>query len=603
LSFNKFINKFLKKLQHIIQDYDSLDECLRNFYFDLCHYNYIKLHELTGEGGTSFELELANDLMGQLFENAKEYSGTTIYPPHNHYFYFPNLLSKHEQLLNQYNNASNRFVIIKKSVLYASYKYHSAQFYKFVDWHKNHKVGLWQIDPQFAENLRSKINEKYGKEILTSVNLAFWRNHCAVQCDLNPPPFMSLKPPDKERKMQVVFPRNLTYHAIADYVDSLSNHVKDHSESNSDTFFNIITFLKDLEIKREISEQVFPKYVADSWKLIEGLEKRVLKSSKFLNEVIQSHYGNYITERNRIKILSAAGTLGFESVILSAEGYSVTYNEPRDSLFNAALRELEEAGRVESILENYLNGAGKRFISSDYKIASKFNFKSSQHGPLGFISNKPNTFFKINDDMKSMFLFNESICYLEDLFQGDAGFDIVMLLGNYISVYDGKNTIDRILKILRKTIKPGGILIIDHRNYEKIELCFSIAKKIGLSAYDVYLKELQPVKEECPEFVPYTSEYIFTGEIPFGPVDIIYNEKDFNRIVLKAEIPIGSDIKEPFLPHLTSIKWKEFRGMLDDAGFVNILSFGDQETCKQLDSKKGDLLQYDFITHVCTNPS
>jgi hypothetical protein len=72
---------------------------------------------------------------------------------------------------------------------------------------------------------------------------------------------------------------------------------------------------------------------------------------------------------------------------------------------------------------------------------------------------------------------------------------------------------------------------------------------------------------------------------------------------LKAEIPIGSDIKEPFLPHLTSIKWKEFRGMLDDAGFVNILSFGDQETCKQLDSKKGDLLQYDFITHVCTNPS
>ncbi|HEY7570225.1 MAG TPA: hypothetical protein VH796_02530 [Nitrososphaeraceae archaeon] len=598
LTFNAFVNNSLGKLLPIIQDYTSLHKSVQQFYLDWCHYNYIKMSELCGDNGTSFELALANDLIVRLFTNAKEYSGTTIYPPHNHYFYFPNLLTRHETLIKKYNTTSNRFVIIKRPLLYASYKYHNDKFRKFCEWHRNHKVGLYAISPEFAEIQRQEVNKKYGPDILRSVNLASWKDHCAMQCDLTPPPFISVKPADKERRIQLVFPNNITYQAIEEYIGILSNQIKDELNLPSATSFNIITFLEKLQ-EREIPEQDFTKSVANVWSSIEG-KNRIWKSANFLNEIIQRHYGKYITNDNRIKILSAAGTLGQESLVLGSEGYSVTYNEPRKHLYDVALRELETYGDVESVPEHLINGAEKRFLPDDNKLVLRF--KSSQNNSSRSIHNKPSNFSRINNDMKSMFLFNEPLCYLEDLFCGDAGFDVVLLTGNYISVYKEKSTINTILSILRKAIKPGGILIIDHRNFEKIEFCFSIANNMGLSAREIYLNPAleKKIQEKWSKFRSYKSEYIYTG-IPFGPIDLLIREpEDFNRVTMELNMPNES---ESFKPILTSIKWKEFREMLGRAGFINILSFGDQEISEDLDpGKDRNLLKYDFISHVGTNP-
>ena len=371
---------------------------------------------------------------------------------------------------------------------------------------------------------------------------------------------------------------------------------------------NISKFVQDMEDKSKnmVTHNVgtsnrLPEFVVESWIRIEGIEKRLPKSIAFLNKVIQSKYGSYIREDDRVKVLFASGTLGYESAVLCREGYDVTFNEPRKKLFNEALRELKKLGNIEEIDEFMPIAAEKRFIWDDAKSASTFGFifgnaKNShpQFSPLLNFECVPKRFPESRKYIASMDLFNEPLFYLDSFHNDESGFDCITLIGNYIAVYENKNAIYKILKILKKTLKHGGIIIIDHRNFEKIENTLNNSK-ISDKACDIYLGSVKLSMEET--FVPYSSEYVFTGDIKFGPKNINIRENDFNTVTM-----ISKEM-EGFEPTLTSIKWRSFNNMLKEVGFEEVISYQDQDYAKPIDfNNYKDLLPCDFITHVATNP-
>lgn|GEM_PF-2525720 len=610
-SFNKFINDILVKHRAVIEQSQLLENPLQDFYLYLCNENYNLIKELQSESGIKLKLNIANQLYTFLFKNAYNYIGTTTYSPHNHKYYFPNLLKIHQYFINdrpkdkKYNDF--RFMIIPKGILYSSYKSHNDQFLEFVKWHQDNHVQLWQIDPYIAERIRKNVNIAEAPEPLKSINVSFWKDKYVLQCFYNPPRFNKKEPPEHERGLQISYPQSKEYRASERYINSLIDLVK-NKDSNTEGIMNISKFVQDMEDKSKnmVTHNVgtsnrLPEFVVESWIRIEGIEKRLPKSIAFLNKVIQSKYGSYIREDDRVKVLFASGTLGYESAVLCREGYDVTFNEPRKKLFNEALRELKKLGNIEEIDEFMPIAAEKRFIWDDAKSASTFGFifgnaKNShpQFSPLLNFECVPKRFPESRKYIASMDLFNEPLFYLDSFHNDESGFDCITLIGNYIAVYENKNAIYKILKILKKTLKHGGIIIIDHRNFEKIENTLNNSK-ISDKACDIYLGSVKLSMEET--FVPYSSEYVFTGDIKFGPKNINIRENDFNTVTM-----ISKEM-EGFEPTLTSIKWRSFNNMLKEVGFEEVISYQDQDYAKPIDfNNYKDLLPCDFITHVATNP-
>ena len=104
---------------------------------------------------------------------------------------------------------------------------------------------------------------------------------------------------------------------------------------------------------------------------------------------------------------------------------------------------------------------------------------------------------------------------------GDLGdlnkkFDVILCVGNSFACCIDENERFRAFKGFMSSLSPGGILILDHRNYDHI-LSHSSCKLKGLSLY--YGKEVEIAQDgECPTDFIYSFEDSSSYKLEMRPV-------------------------------------------------------------------------------------
>lgn len=208
------------------------------------HYRYdSKLIDKLRKGKqVTLNLSMINDLTHKLFTHAInlgsniDYTGTSIFRPHEHSKYFPNVLSNHEVFLTISKRTTNRFIITSESALSESFEIDKNRFIDYVKWHERNHVGLWRIDPKSSNDLMQSINRNHRSEVLKTESFAFWRELYAYQCDYHIATLMD-SPEEMERTFQLALPGMPVYEAIKSFSDQLIKVVKNPP---SNEFDNII---------------------------------------------------------------------------------------------------------------------------------------------------------------------------------------------------------------------------------------------------------------------------------------------------------------------------------------------------------------------------
>ncbi|MEQ8965137.1 MAG: methyltransferase domain-containing protein [Azospirillaceae bacterium] len=122
---------------------------------------------------------------------------------------------------------------------------------------------------------------------------------------------------------------------------------------------------------------------------------------------------------------------------------------------------------------------------------------------------------------------------------GEKAFDCVMMLGNSLThLFDHESRRDA-LEALYRVVKPGGIIVLDHRNYDR------------------FLDQGYSTKHQ----------YYYTG----GAVEVYPAE--LNRRLCKMEYNFGNG--HVFHLDMYPLRQKYVTFLLEDAGFINVTTFGD----------------------------
>jgi hypothetical protein len=132
-------------------------------------------------------------------------------------------------------------------------------------------------------------------------------------------------------------------------------------------------------------------------------------------------------------------------------------------------------------------------------------------------------------------------------------FDAILLLGNTLSSFLVIDDIKRCLKQLFQKLKPGGILLIDERNF----------KKITSNKDEIFGKpELFYTKF-------YSAEYIYCGTDVRGWPEEIEDKKIIFKYARKESPEFG-----PRIP-MYNFKEGEMEKILRNTGFINTRKFSD----------------------------
>lgn len=145
---------------------------------------------------------------------------------------------------------------------------------------------------------------------------------------------------------------------------------------------------------------------------------------------------NLLHERNCKTVLDVACGTGVDSIFLLEEGFSVVSTDASDKMLKYALKE-RWARRKEEAFDNW--------------VIEEANWLT------------------LTDDLEGV----------PEMPPG--GFDAVMCLGNsfaHLPDFEGANLKQRMaLQNFRDMVKPGGILLVDHRNYDDIITTGSVPAK------------------------------------------------------------------------------------------------------------------------------
>lgn len=147
----------------------------------------------------------------------------------------------------------------------------------------------------------------------------------------------------------------------------------------------------------------------------------------------------------------------------------------------------------------------------------------------------------------------------------EASLDAVICLGNSLTLLFGKENHLRALREFHTILKPGGILIIDERNYQKI---------------------LDTAKEGIPYHA--SGKYVYTGLNKVEPKIVEINDSSWTLEYLHK--------KSGKKAYYTGYPFKrgEILGLLKEAGFSEIKVFGDYKSDYNADA---DYYQYVCIKH------
>jgi hypothetical protein len=167
---------------------------------------------------------------------------------------------------------------------------------------------------------------------------------------------------------------------------------------------------KDIIKNPPVNNDPLDKILSEHWPEYVDCQKRMEKEGIFLREIFRLMQHK---PKNDVHILDAAARIGCETIFLFNEGYRVTSNEIDVELTNILFNSLsqEQRRKIEITTHNWV------------QMSLKF---------------------------------------------GNNKFDGVLVLGNSLCLIHDDNVRALCLKQFYNVLKPGGILVIDQRNFEKI---------------------------------------------------------------------------------------------------------------------------------------
>jgi glycine/sarcosine N-methyltransferase len=264
-----------------------------------------------------------------------------------------------------------------------------------------------------------------------------------------------------------------------------------------------------IDVEKPISTILNNPNLTSLWSDYVNYDKRLKAEREFLKENFK-RFEN--VNKEKVNILDAAAGIGCETIFLSELGYNVTSNEMSEELQRIAQDKAEK---------NYVR---------DKIIWTKYDWREMA--------------FKFNNEE----------------------FDVVLLLGNFLSLIlslkDRKRCLDQFIKIL----KPGGLLIADERNYPRIKKIMAeqgIEKLSEQGKKEIFYKNF------------YSANYIYCGtDVKGWPselkkdgiVKFRYERDDaYNNLGEKNEVTLKMHM----------FKEDELKELLIDAGFNICKEYSD----------------------------
>jgi len=245
--------------------------------------------------------------------------------------------------------------------------------------------------------------------------------------------------------------------------------------------------------------------IAPRWNEYVNCERRLVREGPFLLGILKEH--------NSLRILDAACGTGCESIFLLQNGFEVISNEVDMNL----LAEAEKNARNQDV---FLNTRTFNWL----EIGDRYGAARNEKGQL---------------------------------------FDVILLLGNSICLLLDKKQQKKAITQLSSLLKPGGIMIVDERNFQ-------------------YMLD-HPEVTSLEKF-PFSGEIMYCGSSIRG-----LPEKIKSRTVVFNLIDIGSNtVLKTFL--LYPFKKKELPALLRECGFRSVDTYYD------FARKRKD--NAEFITHV-----
>ena len=369
----------------------------------------IMIDRLDTDDGIDLDVKKLNILCESCFDDSDIYCGTDTNIPSRLIGNLRSLFEEHKnQQIKNNKTETSRILIVDEIDLNYDYQVNYKEFVRCYREHKDHNISLYQVDRNTAKE-RARNNRLPADVIEVSI----WKDKYAIQW----------KPPNGDSSRRISFGfaedrRNNRYSKCVDYFESLMERSKriDVVEQKSEE----VPETKKLRLVPFDTSRRQNEPTEHNWRepINTALDNPDIVTiwKDFVNckERIK-RTGKFLSRhlKDRKKILDAAAGVGCETVYLAEKGYDVTSNEGSVQLLNLA-REYARKRYQDDI----------KWRSYDWRVmAFEFNMRE---------------------------------------------FDAVLVLGNFISLIYNEEDRKRCLDQFYKILKPGGILIIDQRNYRKI---------------------------------------------------------------------------------------------------------------------------------------
>jgi glycine/sarcosine N-methyltransferase len=346
------------------------------------------------------------------------YEGADGNLPSTFFDRYPTYLRLHERLLTSLGSSAprllpgtqdrgRRFLLVGAEDLRSDKINHPDDYFRFVEWHHEKGVPLFGVTPADAQAAKEAAIATLIEAAASTDPRKTKPERQLAQLETT----LQTLPLDValwHQQYALLFePRNTA--------DAINVKMRLH---DSDVFRFCVSYLEELRSDDrcyDVSEEVplFPKRLADAWEAYVDEEHRLNGApgggsrglAAFLEDVLQGHRSG--------RILDAAAGIGSDSLWLIRQKIDVTANEI-EAYFAVALREKFAAVGIEE----------PQLVRVDWRT-------------------------------------------LTDIYRGE-WFEVVLVLGNSLCLV--RNTDDRMrcLREFRDILKPGGILVVDERNWNYI---------------------------------------------------------------------------------------------------------------------------------------
>ena len=469
-----------------------------------------KVDKLDAEDDIDLDRNLFDTWYRSCFDDAYVYCGTDISIPSKFVDRLKAIFEEHIKLQEKHKKNTSRILIVDEVDIVYDFQVNYSKFVDCCSKHKDNNISLYQVDTLTAIDCAKDNNLPAN-----AIEIGIWGDKYAIQCN-----------PSNGKRKSFSFGymdsgQNCYSRCVSCY-DSLmrsSKKINVYQSKNAEgqEVTKLIFVPTDssqpqtgYEWRKPIKTALDDPKLVPIWRDFVNCEKRLKETGRFLSEILESN--------NCVKILDARPGVGCETVYLADQGqYRVTANE--------SSRELKEIAQKRA-LKKLIPKNRIRWTSYDWRVMA-FEFSMRE-------------------------------------------FDAVLVLGNFISLIYEDNDRTRCLDQFFKILKPGGVLIIDLRNYGKIS---ANSSAVGANAEQFYKS--------------YKGDFIYCGDQVKGwPYKI-----NGNTVTFRYARNTGSECAELLLYMLQR---DDLLRLLADEGFINIQEYSD--------FKSGFSKDADFFIYVAKKP-